>query len=118
VACFAALDQAQEASRYQAAHGPTHGVAAEANTPSEPGNGKPEPKPSFQAAVTEKMRVDDAVGSRQAQAGRKVLELFPHLFGTGSFDFHVGDPDWEIWHEGKLTVDNCQLTARKERRKR
>ena len=64
------------------------------------------------------MRVDDAVGGRQAQARRKVLELFPHLFGTGSFDFHVGDPDWEIWHDGKLTVDNYQLTARKERRKR
>ena len=28
VARFAALDQAQEATRYQAAHGPTHGVAA------------------------------------------------------------------------------------------
>ncbi len=90
VARFAALDQAQEASRYQAAHGPTHGVAAEADTPSEPRNGKPEPKLSFQAAVPEKMRIDDAVGRGQAQARRKVLELFPHLFGTGSFVFHVG----------------------------
>src|SRR5260370_4018457 len=36
------------------------------------------------------MRVDDAVGGGQAQARRKVLELFPHLFGTGSFVFHVG----------------------------
>ncbi len=90
VARFATLNQAQEASRYQTAHGPTRGVAAEADTPSEPGNGKPEPKLSFQAAVTQKMRVDDAVGRRQAQARGKVLELFPHLFGTGSFVFHVG----------------------------
>jgi len=87
VARFATLDQAQEASRYQTAHGPTRGVAAEADTPSEPGNGKPEPKLSFQAAVTQKMRVDDAVGRRQAQARGKVLELFPHLFGTGLLIF-------------------------------
>ncbi len=88
VARFAALEQAQEASGYQAADGPAHGVAAEADTPSEPGNGKAEPKLSFQAAVTEKMRVDDAVGGGQAQARRKVLELFPHLFGVGFFGFH------------------------------
>src|SRR5260370_20748702 len=63
------------------------------------------------------MRVDDAVGRRQAQARGKVLELFPHLFGTGSFDFHVEDPDWGIWHTGSLTAANYQLTAKKDRRK-
>src|SRR5713101_4524759 len=90
MARFAAFHEAQDASRDEPADGPTHRVAAEADTPSEPGNGKPEPKLSFQAAVTEKMRIDDAVGGGQAQARRQVLELFPHLFGTGSFVFHVG----------------------------
>ncbi len=96
VARFAALDQAQEASRYQAAHGPTHGVAAEADTPSEPGNGKPEPKLSFQAAMTEKMSIDDAVGSGQTETRRQVLELFPHPFGAGFFGFHGFDPRREV----------------------
>jgi len=96
VARFAALDQAQETSRYQAAHGPTHGVAAEADTPSEPGNGKPELKLSFQAAVTEKMSIDDAVGSGQTETRRQVLELFPHPFGAGFFGFHGFDPRREL----------------------
>lgn len=95
VSRFAALDQSQEASRYQAAHGPTHGVATETDTASEPRNGKPELKFSFEAAVTKKMSIDDAVGHRQAQARSKVLELFPHPFGIGSFDFHGFDPRGE-----------------------
>ena len=93
MARFGTFHQAQGTARDEATHGPTHGVMGETDTASKLGNGKPEPKLSFQAAVTQKMRVDDAVGRRQAQARRKVLELFPHLFGTGSFDFHVGDPD-------------------------
>src|SRR5260370_11128874 len=96
VARFAALDQAQEASRYQAAHGPTHGVAAETDTPSEPGNGKPELKLSFQAAVTEKMSIDDAVGSGQTETKRQGIELFPHPFGAGFFGFHGFDPSREL----------------------
>ena len=96
VARFAALDQAQDAPRYQAAHGPAHGAVSETDTPSEPGDGKPERKLFFQAAVTEKMRVDDAVGRRQAQAKRQFIELFPHLFGIWSFDFHGFDPRGEL----------------------
>ena len=90
VARFAALHQAQDAAGDEAPHGPTHGVAAEADTASEPGNGKPEPKLSFKAAVTEEMRIDDAVGSGHAETRRQVLELFPHVFGVGFFVFH----DW------------------------
>ncbi len=70
MARFAAFHEAQDASRDEPADGPTHRVAAEADTPSEPGNGKPEPKLSFQAAVTEKMRIDDAVGRGQAETRR------------------------------------------------
>ena len=96
MARFAAFHEAQDAARDEPADGPAHGVAAETDTPSEPGNGKPELKPSFQAAVTEKMRIDDAVGSGQAETRREVLELFPHLFGVGLFDFHGFDPRREL----------------------
>ena len=88
MARFAALHKAQHTARDEPADGPAYGVAAEADTSSEPGNGKPELKLSFQAGVTEEMRIDDAVGRGQAQARRKVLELFPHLFGIGFFVFH------------------------------
>jgi hypothetical protein len=48
-----------------------------------------EAKLSFQAAVAEEMRVDDAVGGGQAQTrDQEVLELFPHLFGVGFFGRH------------------------------
>jgi len=96
MARFAAFHEAQDAARDEPADGPAHGVAAEADTPSEPGNGKPEAKLSFQAAVTEKMRIDDAVGSGQAETRREVLELFPHPFGVGFFDFHGFDPRQEL----------------------
>lgn len=88
VARFAALHQAQDAAGDEAPHGPAHGVAAEADTASEPRNGKPEPKLSFEAAVTEEMRIDDAVGGGQAEARRQVLELFPHLSEVEFFVFH------------------------------
>jgi hypothetical protein len=93
---FAAFHEAQEAARDEPADAPAHGVAAETDTPSEPGNGKPELKLSFQATVTEKMGIDDAVGSRQAEARGEVLELFPHAFGTGFFNFHGFDPRREL----------------------
>ena len=88
MARFAAFHKAQDAARDEPTDGPAHGIAAETDTPSEPGNGKPELKLSFQAAVTEKMSVDDAVGSGQAETRRQVLELFPHPFGVGFFVFH------------------------------
>jgi hypothetical protein len=96
MARFAALHEAQDAARDEPADGPAHGVVAEADTPSEPGNGEPELKLSFQAAVTEKMRIDDAVGSGQAETRRQVLELFPHPFGVGFFGFHGFDPRREL----------------------
>jgi hypothetical protein len=99
VARFTAFHEAQEAVRDEPADGPAHGVAAETDTPSEPGNGKPELKLSFQVAVAEKMSVDDAVGSGEAETRRQVLELFPHLFGAGVFDFHGFDPSGELQNE-------------------
>jgi hypothetical protein len=89
MARFAALDQAQDTAGDEATHGPAHSVGAETGTASEPRNGKPELKLSFEAAVTEEMRIDDAVGSGHAETRRQVLELFPHLFGVGFFVFHV-----------------------------
>jgi len=96
MARFAALHEAQDAARDEPADGPAHGVPAETDTPSEPGNGKPELKLSFRAAVTEKMSIDDAVGSGQTETRRQVLELFPHPFGAGFFGFHGFDPRREL----------------------
>jgi hypothetical protein len=42
------------------------------------------------------MSIDDAVGSREAETRRQVLELFPHPFGVGFFDFHGFDPRREL----------------------
>src|SRR5260370_7243539 len=92
MARFAAFHETQDAARDESADGPAHGVPAETDTPSEPGNGKPELKLSFQVAVTEKMSIDDAVGSGQTETRRQVLELFPHPFGAGFFGFHVFYP--------------------------
>src|SRR5260370_27591115 len=96
MARFAAFHETQDAARDESADGPAHGGPAETDTPSEPGNGKPELKPSFPVAVTEKMSIDDAVGSGQAETRRQVLELFPHAFGAGSFGLHGFDPRREL----------------------
>jgi len=92
MARLAAFHEAQDAPGDEPANGPAHGVSAETYTPSEPGNGKAEVKLPFQAAVTEEMSIDDAVGSGEAETRRQVLELFPHPFGAGFFDFHGLDP--------------------------
>jgi hypothetical protein len=96
MARFATFHEAQDAARDEPADGPARGVATETDTPSEPGNGKPELKFSFQAAVAEKMRIDDAVGCGQAETRSKVLELFPYVFGVGFLDFHGCDPRREL----------------------
>src|SRR5260370_30953397 len=110
MARFAELHKAQHTARDEPADGPAYGVAAEADTPSEPGNGKPELKPSFQAAVTEKMSIDDAVGSGQAETRRQVLELFPHPFGVGFFVFHGFDPRRDV---KRVTGHGFSLIGRK-----
>jgi len=70
VARSAALHQANRTARDQTAQGPPHSLGRETDTLSEPGNRKPELKLSFQTAVTEKMRIDNAVGRGQAQTRR------------------------------------------------
>jgi len=45
--------------------------------------------PSFETAVPEEMRIDDAVRDGQAQPGNeKVFELFPEEFSVRFFSFH------------------------------
>lgn len=86
---FAAFDEAQDTVRDEAAYSPASGVVAETRTASEPEDGELEAKLSFEAAVAEEMRVDDAVAGGQAQArDQEVLELFPQLFGVGLFGWH------------------------------
>lgn len=49
-------------------------------------------EPALEAAVTEKMSLQDAVGHGKAQARRDVLEFFPHSFSVRFFDFHWFNP--------------------------
>src|SRR5260370_5159433 len=84
MAGFAAFDQAQSAVGDQTAQGPTGGVGGEARTTGEPGNGEPEPGPSFETAVPQEVRIDGAVRDGQAQPGNEQgFELFPDLCGVG-----------------------------------
>ncbi len=63
---FAAFHETQDTVGDEAAHSPANGVVGETRTTSEPEDGELEPKLSFEAAVAEEMRVDDAVGGGQA----------------------------------------------------
>ena len=96
MARFAAFHEAQKAAGNEPADGPAHGVGADSGTLGEPANGKPELELSFEAAVTEKMGVNDAVGSGKAETRRQVLELFPQPFGAEFFVFHGLDPGREL----------------------
>jgi hypothetical protein len=89
VAHFAALHEAQDTARDEAAHGPAHRVVRETSTASEPRDREAQAKPSLESAMAEEMRINDAVGGGEAETRRKkVLELFPHACGVGLFDFH------------------------------
>ena len=63
-----AFDQAQDAEVEESSQGATRGHGAEADTAGEPGNGKTEAGPPFEAAVAQEMRIDGALGDREAQA--------------------------------------------------
>lgn len=94
VARFAAFDQAQGALGDEAADGLTRGSAGEASTTGEPGNGKPEPEPPFEATMPQEMRIDSAVDDAETQPrDEEVLELFPDVFGVGFFVFHGSGPE-------------------------
>jgi len=61
-----AFDQTQDAEIEQAPQGATRGHGTEADTAGEPGNGKTEAGPPFEAAVAEEMRIDGAFGDGEA----------------------------------------------------
>jgi hypothetical protein len=89
VAGLAALHQAQDTTGDEAADSPAHRVVGETSTASEPGNGKAELKVSLETAMAKEMRIDGAVGDREAQTrNQKVLKLFPHLCGIQFFSGH------------------------------
>jgi hypothetical protein len=59
------------------------------STSGEPGKGEAEQGPAFETAMPQEMRIDAALRDGQAQIGNEhVIELFPHVFGVGFFDFH------------------------------
>lgn len=89
-----AFDQAQDAEIEEASQGATRGHLAEADTTGEPGNGKAEAEPPFEAAVAQEMRIDGALDDRETQArDEKIFELFPDMFGVGFFVFHGLGPE-------------------------
>ena len=59
---FGTFEEAQDTVGDQAAHRPANGVVADTCAMSEPENGELQAPLSFQAAVAEEMRVDNAVG--------------------------------------------------------
>jgi hypothetical protein len=52
-----AFDQAQDAKIEEASQGAARGHGTEADTAGEPGNGKAEAGPPFEAAVAQEMRI-------------------------------------------------------------
>ena len=96
---FASFDHTQSAVGNEAAHSDAGSIGAEASSTSEPGNGKAEAEPAFEATVAQEMRIDGAVDDRQAQARDKmVFQLFPDEFGVGFFVFQgvSGEKSWEL----------------------
>jgi hypothetical protein len=84
-----AFDQTQDAEIEEAPKRATRGHGTEADTAGEPGNGKAEAEPPFEAAVAQEMRIDGALDDGEAQArDEKIFELFPDVFGVGFFVFH------------------------------
>jgi len=85
---FVALDQAQSAVGYEAAHGPAHRPGGQADTARQPHEGKAEAEFPFEAAVPEEMRIDGAFDDRETQPWDELIfQLFPDKFGIGLF-FH------------------------------
>ncbi len=97
VARFAALDQTQCTVLYEPAQRSAHGFLSEAKIPRQPNNGKMKAGLAFEAAVTEKVIINGAVGGGEAQTrGKSVLELLADKFGIGLFGFHdeIREMEW------------------------
>src|SRR4029077_19753322 len=89
VAGFAATDEAERTEGGEAADRFTDGAGADADAAGEPGHGEAELEPAFETAVTDEVRIDGAVGDRQAQPREeKVLELYPKMLEIQFFAFH------------------------------
>jgi len=68
---FAAFHQAKNTARDEAAYGPAYRIMSEANTTSEPRNGKADLTFSLKAAVTEEVRIDGAVSGGEGMRGTR-----------------------------------------------
>jgi hypothetical protein len=68
VADLVAFDQTQDAEIEKASQGAPRGHGTEADTAGEPGNGKAEAGPPFEAAMAQEMGIYGALGDREAQA--------------------------------------------------
>lgn len=109
VARDAALDENQDAARDEAADGPAHGIGSQASATSEPRHGKAEANLSFEAAVTEKMSINNAIRDGKVQTrDNEILELFPDQSGVDFFGFDGGG-----FHDGMQTFHR-ELKSRKQ----
>jgi hypothetical protein len=102
VACFATLDQAQDALAEETAQALPRGADGKPSALGEPADRKTEAELSLEAAVPEKMKVNGAVDDGKAEArDEKVFDLFAHEFGIGFFGFHGWDPERKLRVERK-----------------
>lgn len=79
MACFAALDQTQNALAEETAQALACGADGKPSALGEPAYGKMEPEFALKAAVPEKMIVDGTVDDGKAEArDEQVFDLFAH----------------------------------------
>jgi hypothetical protein len=89
VARFAAVEQAQNATRDEAIYGRADRAGGEVNAASEPIHRKAEAGLALQAAMAQEMPINDAVGDGKPQARDEIIfDLLPHEFSIGFFVFH------------------------------
>ena len=124
MAGFAATDEAERTEDDEAADGFTDGAGADADAAGEPGHGEVELEPAFETGVAEEMKVDGAVGDRQAQARvENVRELYPEVLEIESFaSWRILRRKWRVvsdqWSDRREDGDSTQRTPRPGRGKR
>jgi hypothetical protein len=90
VARFAAVEQAQNATRDETIYGRADRAGAEVNAASEPIHRKAEAGLALEAAMAQEMPINDAVGDGKPQARDEIIfDLFPYEFSIRFLGFHV-----------------------------
>jgi hypothetical protein len=89
VAGFGTLDEAQSAMVDETAHGLACGGHRKTSAASQPSEGKAQPETTFETAVAQEVRINDAINHREAKQRHDIIfQLFPDKFGIGFLGFH------------------------------